>query len=78
MTSPRKVNVTIDHLIVDGPLDERALRAAIAAELGGNLAGGPPNGSSRGRHETAAAREVTNQVQRLLPVAQLWGESRWV
>jgi len=67
MTAPRKVHVTIDQLVVDGPVDERALRAAIAAELGGTLAG------ESGRHvrsrsgEARAARAVAQRVQPSVP-----------
>lgn len=61
MTGSRRVRVTIDGLVVDGPVDERALRAAIARELGGALAGEPAD-VRPGRSERAAARAVADRL----------------
>lgn len=67
MTTPRKVHVTIDRLVVDGPVDERALRAAIAAELGGRPADETAGRARPGSTEARAARAVGDRVQRSLP-----------
>lgn len=76
MTTPRKLHVTIDRLVVDGPVDERGLREAIAAELGGDLAGSAPQRVAPDRKEPAAAREIARQVQGSLPVWERGGPSR--
>ncbi len=67
MTSPRKVNVTIDRLVVDGPVDERALREALGEELRRRLADERVRTTApAGPHDTAA-RELAKQVHDALP-----------
>ena len=61
MTASRRVHVNIDRLVVDGPVDERALRVAIARELGGTL----PREQAEvraGATEHAAARAVVERL----------------
>jgi hypothetical protein len=67
MTGPRQVRVTIERLVVDGQIDEQALRAAIAAELGRTLTGAPPELTPRvGVVESAAAGAVADHVRAAL------------
>ena len=62
MTGSRRIHVNIDRLVVDSPVDERALRAAIARELGGTLAD-EPSKARQGRSERAAARAIADKLR---------------
>jgi hypothetical protein len=77
MKQRQRVLLTIDHLVVDEALDERALRAAIAAELGGTLAGERVTRRRQlGAVESAAARAIAQHVRGALPAGSLRSAAR--
>jgi hypothetical protein len=77
MIAPRRINVSIDRLVIDGPVDERALRAAIAAELGGTLAADHGGARARaGSAEVRAAQAVASRVRGSLPSEPRGGPRR--
>jgi hypothetical protein len=63
VTAPRLLHVHIDRIVSDRPIDERALREAIAAELGGQ----PSRGRLPGHAERAAAAAVAREVGAAVP-----------
>ncbi len=66
MSQRQQIHVHINRLVSDQPVEEGALRAALAAELGGQLAGEPPRLAHPDAGESAAARAVARRVGGLL------------